>query len=99
MNIIKLEDALKSSVIAGNMIAGLKTGEIIIYPTDTVYGLGCNIESEASVKKIIEAKQRDPKKPLSIIAPSIEWVDQNCILADFNKNLLSSLFQAHIQLF
>jgi L-threonylcarbamoyladenylate synthase len=40
-------------------------GRILIYPTDTVYGIGCRLDSD-SVKKIFKIKERSPDKPLSI---------------------------------
>ena len=54
-------------------------GKIFIYPTDTIYGIGCNAEDKEAVNKLKEIKQRDKDKPLSVIAPSKEWVLENCI--------------------
>lgn len=54
-------------------------GKIFIYPTDTIYGLGCNALNKRSVNKIKKLKQRDKNKPLSIIAPSKKWIKENCI--------------------
>ena len=53
-------------------------GKIFIYPTDTIYGLGCNAEDKKAVEKIKEIKGRDKDKPLSVIAPSIKWIDEHC---------------------
>jgi tRNA threonylcarbamoyl adenosine modification protein (Sua5/YciO/YrdC/YwlC family) len=44
------------------IIECLKDGGIIIYPTDTVYGLGCDITQHKAIERIARIKQIDPKK-------------------------------------
>lgn len=56
------------------------SGKIFIYPTDTIYGIGCNALSKKAVEKLKEIKKRD-NKPLSIIAPSFKWIKENCIIS------------------
>lgn len=55
--------------------------KILIYPTDTVYGIGCNAEKETLVEKIFAIKGRDKKKPMSVIAPNKEWILEHCIVS------------------
>lgn len=45
----------------------LKVGGVILYPTDTVWGLGCDATNEESIKRIIEIKGRDSGKNLLIL--------------------------------
>lgn len=72
MKIINLENI--------DLIKEIKKGKIFIYPTDTIYGLGCDATNKDSVEKIKKIKKRDKNKPLSIIAPSIDWIKENLII-------------------
>jgi len=45
----------------------LKTGGIVIYPTDTVYGIGCSIENKNAIEKIHLIKHQRQEKPFSFV--------------------------------
>ena len=63
---------------------------IFIYPTDTIYGLGCNALSKEAIEKVRIAKQRT-QNPFSVIAPSKEWIMENCIVDNSGKEWLKKL--------
>lgn len=50
----------------------LKEGGVFAYPTDTVWGIGCLVNSDMGTQKIYEIKKRDEKKPLILLGASIE---------------------------
>lgn len=52
----------------------LKDGGVIVYPTDTVYGLGCDITQKNAVERIIRIKGRDPKKPMSFVCSDLTHI-------------------------
>jgi tRNA threonylcarbamoyl adenosine modification protein (Sua5/YciO/YrdC/YwlC family) len=57
------------------VVDALKDGGIIIYPTDTVYGLGCDIENAKAVERICQLRGLDPKKAmLAMICSDISQV-------------------------
>ena len=63
----------------------IKDGAVFIYPTDTIYGLGCNALIPESVKRIRKLKQR-PDQPFSVIIPSAKWLHDNCeVKPAYNK--------------
>ncbi len=68
----------------------IESGEVFIYPTDTIYGIGCDATNETSVLKLRNIKNQHDR-PLSVIAPSVEWVKQNCIVTDEIEEWLKKL--------
>jgi L-threonylcarbamoyladenylate synthase len=54
----------------------LRKGGIILYPTDTIWGLGCDPTNEAAVNGIFKIKSREENKSLIILADSIGMVER-----------------------
>ena len=54
----------------------IKQGKIVVFPTETVYGIGTNGLNERAVKKLYEVKQRPLNKPISLLVSNMEMVDQ-----------------------
>lgn len=57
-------------------IEALKKGAVILYPTDTVWGLGCDATNEMACKKLSEIKQRDRSKSLIVLVNSIVMLEK-----------------------
>ena len=52
----------------------LENDGLIVYPTETAYGIGCNALSETAIRKIFAIKQRDKTSPLPVIIDSVEMM-------------------------
>nr|WP_243830697.1 L-threonylcarbamoyladenylate synthase [Thiohalophilus thiocyanatoxydans] len=52
----------------------LHDGGVIAYPTEAVYGLGCDPDDQAAIEKILALKQRERSKGLILIASSVDQV-------------------------
>ena len=52
----------------------LRSGAVICYPTDTVYGIGCDIFNQKAIKKIFQIKKRPAHKPFSFMCSSLKNV-------------------------
>jgi len=49
----------------------VRAGEVIAYPTDTVYGLGCDINQKKSIDRIYQMKQMKKDKPIAFLCPDL----------------------------
>jgi L-threonylcarbamoyladenylate synthase len=77
MKIIKY----KNTPSIRKQIAGLfKQGKIIVYPTETAYGIGADAKNKKAIKKIYKIKKRAKAKPLLLIASSLYQVQKYCVL-------------------
>ena len=54
----------------------IKKGGIVIFPTETVYGIGTNGLDENAIQKLYEVKQRPLNKPISLLVNNIEMVEK-----------------------
>ena len=59
-----------------NSVNVIIEGGTMLYPTDTVWGLGCDATSEAAVAKVFKIKQRSESKSLIILVDGIEMLQQ-----------------------
>ena len=53
----------------------LKRGGVVIFPTDTVYGIGALPDNEKAIKRLFEIKKRPIDKPLQILISDLKQVD------------------------
>lgn len=61
----------------------LRKGGIIAYPTDTYYGIGCDIMNKKAIEKIYAIKQRDKNKPFSFICPDLKDISKYTKVSNF----------------
>lgn len=66
----------------------LADGGVVLYPTDTVYGLGANIFDKKAVKRVFEIKKRSYLKPLSILVKDVETIDLVAKISMGQKNTM-----------
>jgi tRNA threonylcarbamoyl adenosine modification protein (Sua5/YciO/YrdC/YwlC family) len=54
----------------------LRDGGLIVYPTDSIYGLGCDLFNKSAVEKIYQQKGNDKRKLLSFICPDLKGISE-----------------------
>ncbi len=70
------------------VVESLQKGGIVIYPTDTVYGLGCDILQQKAIERICRIKQVEPKKAqLSFVCSDLSH------LSDFAKPIPNPIYR------
>ena len=76
----------------------IENGGIIVFPTDTVYGIGCNPYDANAVKKIYQIKSREKIKSLPVLASSIEIVKQITIIDEFTEKIIKKYWPGPLTL-
>lgn len=71
------QNLLETAAIT-TLVSCLKNGGVIAYPTEAVFGLGCDAMNESAVRKILKLKQRSVQQGLIVLAPSLTMVKQYC---------------------
>ena len=75
MKVLKTSIDKIDEEIINEAIDVLAGGGVVLYPTDTVYGLGANIFDSKAVRRVFEIKQRSLLKPLSILVSDVKSID------------------------
>ena len=82
--------------ISNNATKILKKGGVVVYPTDTLYGLGANALDENAVLKVYKIKKRDRNKPLPIIAKDLKMVKQIACIDSRVEKILNKIWSGPI---
>lgn len=84
-------------------VAYLKDGQVIVYPTETIYGLGADVQNRKAVKRIYDLKARDYGLPISIVVSDLKMLREVvsdvpdrafCLMRKFWPGALTILFPA-----
>ena len=59
-----------------SVVAALERGDTMLYPTDTIWGIGCDATNAAAVEKIYVIKERDHSKSMLILCRDLEMVER-----------------------
>lgn len=69
----------------------LEDGGLIAYPTDTYYGIGCDLLSRKAIDRLYGVKGRDRKKPLAFLCPDLSDVSKYAIVSKFAYRIMKQL--------
>jgi tRNA threonylcarbamoyl adenosine modification protein (Sua5/YciO/YrdC/YwlC family) len=66
----------------------LNDGGIIVYPTDTVYGIGCDLFNKRAIEKIYEIKKRSMKQPFSFVCSDLSDISQYAVVSNHTYKIM-----------
>jgi len=69
----------------------LKRGGLIGYPTDTIYGIGCDLFNREAIENIYRLKKHDSKKPLSFICSNLNDISQYARVSNYAYKMMRRL--------
>jgi len=92
MKIIKADLNGDFSEAIQEAIAVLKLGGVIIYPTDTLYGLGANALEPGPVERVFKIKNRAREKPLPVAVRNIKWAKGLAHIFQKEENVLNAIW-------
>ncbi|MEI8172951.1 MAG: L-threonylcarbamoyladenylate synthase [Deltaproteobacteria bacterium] len=69
----------------------LRDGGVIIYPTDTVYGLGCDLFNKKGIEKIYDIKRRNKKQPFSFVCADLKDISRYARVSDYAYKTMKRL--------
>ena len=76
----------------------IKKGGIVVFPTDTVYGIGCNPYNANAVEKIYEIKSREKIKSLPVLAYSLDTVKEIARIDTFTEKIIKKYWPGPLTL-
>ncbi|MDJ0800481.1 MAG: L-threonylcarbamoyladenylate synthase [Calothrix sp. MO_167.B12] len=69
----------------------LQRGAVMLYPTDTVYAIGCDLNAKSAVEKVRKIKQLANDKPLTFLCPSLSNVSTYAFVSDTAYKIMKRL--------
>ncbi|HIJ78380.1 MAG: L-threonylcarbamoyladenylate synthase [Desulfobulbaceae bacterium] len=66
----------------------MRKGAVICYPTDTVYGIGCDMFNQKAVKRIHQIKKRPTHKPFSFMCSNLKNVSDYCHISNTSYRII-----------
>jgi L-threonylcarbamoyladenylate synthase len=81
-----------------NAQAALKEGGIIVFPTETAYGIAADARNEEAVEKVYEAKNRPREKGLTVICSSVEQAKNYCELGELEEKIVEEFMPGPLTL-
>lgn len=71
-----------------NVIKVIVDGGVVIFPTDTVYGVAANSLDETAIKKLFDLKERNDNKPICVLTSSVDKIKKIAYVRDEEQKII-----------
>ncbi len=88
MTHVEIKPTRIKPAIVDLVVGSLQIGQVVVLPTDTIYGLSCLADKTRSIKKIYHLKKRDPKKPILILVRDLAMAKRYVFISKKQEKLL-----------
>lgn len=86
-----LEDGAPQYAVLREVADIIVSGGVVIYPTDTIYGLGCDAFSKDAIQRITRIKRREAVKPFSFICQDVAQISEFAFVSNWAYKLMNRL--------
>ena len=83
-------DEREDGTTTARAAAAIERGELVVYPTETVYGLGADALDPAAVERVFEAKGRDRADPISLAVPTAEAAREYVSVSEREREFMAA---------
>ncbi len=96
MKIIQVDLNKDYSYVIREVVNVLNYGGTIIYPTDTLYGLGANALNEVAVRKVFRIKERSFSKPVPMIVGNYSWIKELAKIKKLQEEIIKKVWPGKV---
>lgn len=73
------------------IVDALRNGAVMLYPTDTVYAIGCDLNAKSAIERVRRIKQLSNDKPLTFLCPSLSNIAHYAVVSDTAYRIMKHL--------
>jgi tRNA threonylcarbamoyl adenosine modification protein (Sua5/YciO/YrdC/YwlC family) len=81
--LLKINPINPQQRLIAKAVEAFKAGGIVVYPTDTHYGIGCDIMNKRAIERIYQLKQRNKNKPFSFICSGLKNISHYAKVSNY----------------
>ena len=91
MKTVYIDPQNPSYRLVAQVAKDIDAGKVMVYPTDTIYGFGCDVFSKKAINKIVAAKKREGVKPFSFVCRDISQASEFAFVPTWTYRLMSRI--------